>query len=153
MLINVLKVTLTATAADKSRTYGAANPPLTINYSGFVNGDTASALDSVPVASTTATAASPVGTYPIKLTGGADNDYNFLLVNGTLTVTPAPLTVMANNATKIYGQVPSSTASATSFGKEPACSSVWLKKLDPASIPSELRRLKARTRSSWPPPR
>jgi hypothetical protein len=104
VLINVLKATLTATAADKSRPYGAANPPLTINYNGFVNGDIASVLDSPPASSTTATPASPVGTYPITLTGGTDNDYNLLLVNGTLTVTPAPLTVTANSATKVYGQ-------------------------------------------------
>jgi hypothetical protein len=113
--INVLKATLTTTAADKSRTYGAANPAFTINYSGFVTGDTASVLDSTPVASTTATATSPVGTYPITLTGGTDNDYNLVLVNGTLTVTPAPLTVTANSATKVYLQ-PNPTFTGTISG-------------------------------------
>jgi ELWxxDGT repeat protein len=102
--INVLKASLTATAADKSRTYGSANPPLTINYSGFVNGDSPSVIDSAPVASTTATLTSTVGTYPITLTGGSDNDYNLTLVNGTLTVAPAALTVTANDAAKVYGQ-------------------------------------------------
>jgi hypothetical protein len=38
------------------------------------------------------------------MTGGSDNDYNLTLVNGTLTVTPAPLTVTANDATRVYGQ-------------------------------------------------
>jgi hypothetical protein len=113
--INVLKATLTATAADKSRTYGDANPALTINYSGFVNGDTTNVLDSPPVASTTATATSAVGSYPITLTGGSDNDYDIALVNGTLSVTPASLTVMANNATKIYGQ-PNPTFTGMIFG-------------------------------------
>jgi ELWxxDGT repeat protein len=102
--INVLKANLTATAANKSRTYGSTNPPLTINYSGFVNGDSAGVIDSAPVVSTIATPASPVGTYPITLTGGSDNDYNLVLVNGTLTIAPAALTVTANNATKVYGQ-------------------------------------------------
>ncbi|MBX2955423.1 MAG: hypothetical protein KF846_04670 [Cyclobacteriaceae bacterium] len=37
--MEVTKAT-TATANNQSRTYGAANPVFTINYSGFVNGDT-----------------------------------------------------------------------------------------------------------------
>ena len=32
------------TAANETKTYGAANPTLTVTYSGFVNGDTAASL-------------------------------------------------------------------------------------------------------------
>ena len=104
VFVNVLKASLTATAADKSRAYGAANPLLTINYAGFVNGDISAVLDTQPVASTTATAASPVATYSITVTGGSDNDYDIILANGILTVTPVGLAVTAHDATKIYGQ-------------------------------------------------
>ena len=54
--------TLTVTAANETKAYGAANPTLTVTYSGFVNGDTAASLTTPATASTTATAASPVGT-------------------------------------------------------------------------------------------
>jgi hypothetical protein len=78
---------LTATADDQSRAFGEANPSLTISYAGFVVGDDVGDLDSLPTASTTATINSQPGTYPITLTGGADNNYTFNLVNGTLTIT------------------------------------------------------------------
>src|SRR5262249_24618260 len=63
--LTVNPATLTISANDKSRVYGAANPALTVSYSGFVNGDTAASLATPPTVSTTATSASAVGTYPI----------------------------------------------------------------------------------------
>src|SRR5205085_11029827 len=39
--INVTKATLTITADDKSKSYRAANPPLTFTPTGFVNSDSA----------------------------------------------------------------------------------------------------------------
>ncbi|NVK43754.1 MAG: MBG-2 domain-containing protein, partial [Oceanospirillaceae bacterium] len=50
---------LTATADDKSKTYGAANPTLTITYAGFVNGDDATDITE-PSISTIADATSSV---------------------------------------------------------------------------------------------
>ena len=85
--ITVNKAALTVTAQNQSRAYLAANPALTLAYAGFVAGDTAALLDTKPSASTTATASSVPGAYPIKLTGGSDRDYTLKLVNGTLTVT------------------------------------------------------------------
>jgi hypothetical protein len=98
----VAKAPLTVTAAAKTRLYGAANPALTLTYAGFVGSDTAAAL-TAPVASTTATTTSAVGTYPITLTGGTAANYTLTLVNGTLTVTKAPLTVTAANQSRLYG--------------------------------------------------
>ncbi|MBX2916007.1 MAG: gliding motility-associated C-terminal domain-containing protein [Cyclobacteriaceae bacterium] len=103
VLITVNKATLTATANNQTRTYGAANPTLTINYTGFVNGDNASVLDEVPAIGTSATSASAVGTYPITLNGGMDNNYSLVLVSGTLTVNKATLVATAQNATRLYG--------------------------------------------------
>lgn len=101
--IVIAKAPLTATADNNSRPYGQANPPLTFSYSGFVLGESESVLDTPPLAGTTATTASPVGPYPITLSGGADGHYSFNYVNGTLNITPAPLTVTANNANRVYG--------------------------------------------------
>ena len=44
---------LTVTAANETKAYGAANPTLTVSYSGFVNGDTAASLTTPATASTT----------------------------------------------------------------------------------------------------
>ncbi|HEX3883081.1 MAG TPA: MBG domain-containing protein [Stellaceae bacterium] len=102
LTIGKAALTLTITADDLSRLYGAANPPLTASYAGFVNGDNQSVVTGL-VLSTTAAAASPVGTYPIIASGASAANYNIALVNGTLTVTPAPLTITANNNTRLYG--------------------------------------------------
>ncbi|MEA5039754.1 MAG: MBG domain-containing protein, partial [Clostridiaceae bacterium] len=82
---------LTVTAADKSRAYGEANPTLTYTISGFVNNETAAtALTGVAALSTTATAASPAGQYPITADVGSlaanHGNYKFEYVSGTLTV-------------------------------------------------------------------
>src|SRR5262249_54589327 len=91
------------TATDEPRAYGAPNPPLTVGYSGFVNGDTAASLTTAPTVTTTATAASGVGTYPITVSGAVSANYSITYANGTLTITPATLTITANNQTRAYG--------------------------------------------------
>jgi hypothetical protein len=103
---SVAKAVLTVTAANVSSVYGAATPSLTYGISGFVNGDSqVTATSGQPVEATTATSTSSVGAYPITLTAGtlASNNYSFMLVNGTFTVTTATLTLTANNATRAYG--------------------------------------------------
>ena len=61
-------------------------------------------LSGSPTESTTATAKSNVGTYPITIAQGSlvlnrsyAGDYTIVYVNGTLTVTPANLYVVANS--------------------------------------------------------
>lgn len=82
----VARAALTVTAPSATRFLGAGNPTLTPSYSGFVNGDTASSLTSPATCSTTATVASPVGTYPVTCTGAAAANYAVTEVPGTLTV-------------------------------------------------------------------
>ena len=101
--ITVNKLTLTVTVDDQSRTYGSSNPALTVSYLGFVNGDDASDLTTAPTASTAATVTSDVGGYAITASGGVDDNYTFNYVDGTLTVTPAPLTATAEDKSKTYG--------------------------------------------------
>ncbi|MGY5352331.1 Calx-beta domain-containing protein [Wenyingzhuangia sp. IMCC45533] len=101
--LTVTKATLTVTANDKTKSYGANNPTLDISYTGFVNGDTELNLDTLPLASTTATAASPVGTYSIVVSDEIDNNYDLVTVAGDLVVTKAILTVTAKDKTKVYG--------------------------------------------------
>src|SRR5690606_29137389 len=86
--ITVAPKKLVVTATTVSRSYGDANPALDLTYEGFADGDSASDLDSAPVASTTATETSDVGSYPITVMGGTDNNYTFSYVAGSLTITP-----------------------------------------------------------------
>lgn len=83
---DIYPVMLTATADDKTRGQGEANPAFTITYVGFVNGETETELDTEPVASCTADLSSDVGEYDITLEGGTDNNYLFTYVSGKLTV-------------------------------------------------------------------
>jgi len=89
MLINVLKKALTITALDTNTVYGAALPAFSAAYSGFVNGDTAAALDTPVVFATPATTNSKVGTYSIELSGATATNYTITFVNGMLTIAPA----------------------------------------------------------------
>jgi len=105
--LNVLPATLDVTANNGSRVYGSSNPAFTANYSGFVNGDSPTNNDvtGAPLLTTLAGTNSPVGAYVISNNLGslASADYTFIFSNGALTVTPARLTVTANNTSRPYG--------------------------------------------------
>jgi hypothetical protein len=83
----VNKALLIARANDQTRAVGAENPILSISYSGFVNGDSSAALDDAPEIFTAASASSNTGTYPITLSGGADDNYELTLRGGVMIVT------------------------------------------------------------------
>src|SRR5439155_16199095 len=98
--LTVTKASLTGTAEDKTKTYGAGNPALTVSYAGFVNGDTSASLGGTLSVTTAATAASPVATYPITASGHTSGNYTIAYVAGTMTVTKASLTGTAEDKTK-----------------------------------------------------
>ncbi len=107
---------LTVTADNQSRTYGAANPPLAVSYTGFKGSDNATSLSVQPIAATTATVLSPIGNYLISVSGGTSNNYTLAYVSGTLTVTRAALTATADDQTRFYGAVnPTLTVSYSGF--------------------------------------
>lgn len=91
--IVVGKINLTCTADNKTKVYLTNNPALTYQISGFVLNETSSVIDVLPVASTTAVAGSSTGTYQITISGGSDNNYNFIYMPGILTITKALQTI------------------------------------------------------------
>ena len=111
--LTVTRASLTIAADSSSKVYGKPLPALTVSYSGFVAGDTAASLTSQPTATTPADAGSHVGTYPITASGAVDPDYSISYVDGTLTVTPAPLTITATTDTKQYDSTTASSATPT----------------------------------------
>lgn len=99
-----------------SRLYGNTNPAFTLQYEGFVNGNTASNISTKPIATTTATQTSPVGNYEITCSGGNATNYNFVYGTGNLTINKAPLTVTPNNTSRLYGaENPAFTLSYSGF--------------------------------------
>jgi uncharacterized protein YjdB len=123
--LSVSPAALTITADSKSKLYGAALPALTASYAGFVNGDTASSLSSPVSLSTTATASSGVGTYPITASGASSPNYSITSLNGTLSVSPAALIITADSKSKLYGAaLPALTASYAGFVNGDAASSL-----------------------------
>ena len=116
--LTVTPAALTITADNQTKVYGAALPTLTASYTGFVNGDTSASLTTQPTLATTAdaTSHSSGNPYAITASGAVDSDYSIAYVGGTLTVTPAALTITADNQTKVYGAaLPMLTASYTGF--------------------------------------
>jgi len=118
--LTVTSAPLYVTAYAKTKVYGAPLPTLTYAFAGFVNGDTpATATTGAPILSTSATVSSPVGPYPITVAPGtltAASYYTLVFKTGTLTVTPAVLTVTANNATAVFNQpLPALTYGVTGF--------------------------------------
>jgi hypothetical protein len=93
--LTVNKASLLVTANDAARNYGVANPAFTASYSGFFNGENLadSGVTGSPSLSTSATAGSAPGDYAIAIDVSALSaaNYTFTPVNGTLTVSPAPL--------------------------------------------------------------
>ena len=81
---------LTITANNASMVSGAVVPPLSVSYSGFVNGDAASSLSGQPKVSTSATSLSPAGSYPIVPAGASSPNYTIRYTNGILVVSPPP---------------------------------------------------------------
>jgi Tol biopolymer transport system component len=83
---------LTVTVNNASIPYGTSSPAITYTITGFVNGDTqASSTTGEPTLTTTATATSSPGTYPIAASVGslAATNYTFQFVSGTLTISQA----------------------------------------------------------------
>jgi hypothetical protein len=102
-VLTVTPAILTVTAGSASRLYGDANPTLSGTLQGLVNGDTAAVVSGLSY-TTSATAASNVGTYAIGVGGGATSaNYVLAYVDGVLTVTPAPLTISMNSAVMTSG--------------------------------------------------
>jgi hypothetical protein len=83
---------LSITASSPAMTYGGTVPVITSSYSGFAGHDSPSSLSAPPSCSTTATPASPAGTYPSTCSGAADPNYTISYNPGTVTVKKATTT-------------------------------------------------------------
>ena len=102
--LTVTKAPLTIKAGTYTKKQGEKNPEFTLTYEGFKNGETEAVLTKKPTATTTATTASAVGDYEVKVSGAEAKNYEISYVNGTLKVTDADAVVVtAKSYTRTYG--------------------------------------------------
>jgi len=94
---------LTITAPEVARAQGAADPAFSPGYAGFLYGDTSASLTTQPTCTTSATTASPVGTYPITCSGAASGNYDIAYVPGALHVTEAVTVAPSVEPTEAVG--------------------------------------------------
>jgi hypothetical protein len=111
---------LVITAESTTKTYGQtitfADTAFTVL--GLLNSDTVSSvtLTSAGGAATAAVPGSPYAVVPSAAVGSGLSNYSIRYVNGKFTVNPAPLTITANNASKVYGEAnPKFSASYSGF--------------------------------------
>jgi hypothetical protein len=116
---NTLTITpapLTVTANSPTKVYGTNDPTLTVTTGGLID----TTVDGVAIDDTAASVLtghltrSQSGTLAGEQGGGyainqgtlaADSSYTISFTGGTLTITPAALTVTANPLTKVYGAI------------------------------------------------
>ncbi|MDO8811761.1 MAG: MBG domain-containing protein [Gallionella sp.] len=101
--LSVIRAALGIAANSATRLYGVANPAFSAIYTGFQNGETAAALSGALVLVTPAIPSSNVGNYAITPSGQSSANYTITYVDGALGVTPAPLGIATNSATRLYG--------------------------------------------------
>jgi len=109
--ITAAPLTVTA-SSSQTKMYGTTDPTLTYSISGFVNGDTATGLDTG--VSISRAAGEVVGAYTITPSAAADSNYSVSFVTADFSITAASLTITGltgNN--KVYDGTTNATASGT----------------------------------------
>lgn len=102
-VLTVTKAPLSAKVNDATKVYGSQNPAFTIDYYGLKNNESTPAWITSPTFQTDATQASGVGAYTVKAVNGVPVNYDLEEITaGTLNITPAPLTIKANDAVRQY---------------------------------------------------
>jgi hypothetical protein len=96
--IVVHKANLQITAVNTSAELGTVIPSFTVSYNGFVNGESAANLISfdqtiIPIASCTANT-SQLGNFPITVSAGVCDNYEYSFVDGFFSVTQPPLSIV-----------------------------------------------------------
>ncbi|HYH37111.1 MAG TPA: MBG domain-containing protein, partial [Azospirillum sp.] len=108
---------ITVRAGNASRVYGDANPTLSATYSGVLSGDSESLAYTGSASLSTVGTNGAAGTHAITPGAGtltSPTGYGFRYETGTLTITPAPLTVSATAQSKVYGDADPTLAYTTS---------------------------------------
>jgi len=117
--LTVTKAVVAVTADDAAKIYGFAVAAIGFTSTGYVNGEDVNDIDTQPVVTTTATAASDVGAYVTTASGGVDDNYSFAYTDGVLTISKAAATIALSDNTASYdGKSHGVTVTTTPAGLE-----------------------------------
>ncbi|MCA1639056.1 MAG: immunoglobulin domain-containing protein [Acidobacteria bacterium] len=104
--LTVTRATLTVTANNASRYYGASNPTFSASVTGFKNNEVLATSGVTGSPSLTTTATGPLGsaagsshTIAAAIGGLASGNYDFSFVNGTLSIIADPTAITLDNKT------------------------------------------------------
>jgi len=116
-LLTVNPQALTITANSATQTY--SNVPYSggngVTYTGFVNGENSSVLSGTINYGGNSQSALNVGSYTITPSGQTSSNYAINYVDATLTINPQPLTIVANNVTQTFNNVPYSGGNGVTY--------------------------------------
>lgn len=104
-VVVVAPAPLTITAVDAVREFGEPNPPFSASFAGLVAVDSPASLDGTLTFATDAAPNSPVGEYPISVSGLSSPNYVVTFVSGTLRVvdtTPPVINGVTTNVTTLW---------------------------------------------------
>ena len=99
--LTVKKAPLTINVEEATKKYGEGNPAFSLKYSGLKNDEEMPEWETTPTFTTKANQTSEVGVYDVNVTCAPLN-YDATIVQGKLSITKAPLTIKAVNATRQY---------------------------------------------------
>ena len=92
--MTVTKAPLVITASSPTVTYHSAVPSITASFSGFVNGESKTALTTAPSCKTSYTTTSAVGTSPsTTCSGAAGANYSITYIAGSVSIQQATQTI------------------------------------------------------------
>ena len=101
--LTVSKGQMIITVNDTSKVYGSENPAFSYTAVNSQGNDCQSWLTVQPTFVTDATASSGTGVYEITATGAESQNYFITVVNGHLTINKAVLSIIAKDASRLYG--------------------------------------------------
>jgi filamentous hemagglutinin family protein len=116
--LTITRAGLTVSANDVSRTYDGTSYAggAGVGFSGFANGEDATALSGTLIYGGTAQGARNAGSYVLSASGLTSGNYTIAFANGALTVGRANLTLTANDVIKTYDGTFSATGTAVATG-------------------------------------
>ena len=102
----VQKAPLTIQVLDATRKRLEENPKFELSITGYKLEETIDVLDKLPTIQCEANCNSPAGTYPIiLLNDGVDANYEYVLVNGILTIEKLQFTISVESNDEMQGTV------------------------------------------------
>ena len=106
--LTITPATIVVTVLDDEKYFGEDNPVPQVTITGYKRGDTIDDIGGEQALKTDTTAEkwSPVGEYPVTAENSefSNPNYEFVYIDGTLTVKPLVINIKAEDDRKVYGE-------------------------------------------------